>query len=212
MAAKRRGLFYVFEGIDRCGKTTQIELMQHAWHDSCVTAMRFPKRETAIGRMLDNYLRSVVDLDDQCAHLLFSANRWEQASEIRDMLAAGQSVLCDRYAFSGVAFSAAKGLDMDWCIAPDRGLPRPDLVLFLDMAPEDAMSRGAYGDERFETLGVQRAVRAQYDRLADLEGDRWVRIDAAQSIAVVHDAIKVAIRTAMRGPAHESPTDDLWKK
>ena len=43
--------------------------------------------------------------------------------------------MVDRYAFSGVAFSAAKGtLSMDWCKGPDRGLPKPDLVLFLDVS------------------------------------------------------------------------------
>ena len=41
-------------------------------------------------------------------------------------LDAGQHVLIDRYAYSGVAFSAAKaGMDLDWCRGPDRGLPKP---------------------------------------------------------------------------------------
>jgi thymidylate kinase len=39
--------------------------------------------------------------------------------------------ICDRYAFSGVAFSSAKGLDLDWCMSCDRGLPAPDAVIFL---------------------------------------------------------------------------------
>ena len=40
--------------------------------------------------------------------------------------------MVDRYAFSGVAFTAAKGLDLEWCKNPDRGLPKPDLVLQLE--------------------------------------------------------------------------------
>ena len=34
-------------------------------------------RTTAIGKMIDSYLRSQSDLDDRAIHLLFSANRWE---------------------------------------------------------------------------------------------------------------------------------------
>lgn len=44
-----------------------------------------------------------------------------------------------RYAFSGVAFSAAKpSLDFDWCKECDRGLPAPDAVIFLDIPVEKA--------------------------------------------------------------------------
>ena len=49
------------------------------------------------------------------------------------------TIICDRYAFSGVAFSAAKpGLDFDWCRECDRGLPGPDAVIYLDLSVEDA--------------------------------------------------------------------------
>ena len=46
--------------------------------------------------------------------------------------------VCDRYCYSGVAFSAAKGMDMDWCKACDRGLIAPDCVIYLDMPVEEA--------------------------------------------------------------------------
>jgi dTMP kinase len=49
----------------------------------------------------------------------------------------------DRYAYSGVAFTAAKGFDVEWCKCPDKGLPAPDLVIYLKMAVEDTMKRGA---------------------------------------------------------------------
>ena len=74
--------------------------------------------------------------------------------------------MCDRYAFSGVAFSAAKGtLSMDWCKAPDRGLPKPDLVLFLDVSAEVAKTRGGYGEERYEKEEFQARVRKAFETL-----------------------------------------------
>jgi len=54
----------------------------------------------------------------------------------------GRTVVVDRYAYSGVVFTAAKGIDLEWCKTPDRGLPAPDVVLYLKLAVEDAMKRG----------------------------------------------------------------------
>lgn len=46
--------------------------------------------------------------------------------------------VCDRYCYSGVAFSAAKGMDMDWCKSCDKGLIAPDCIIYLDMPVEEA--------------------------------------------------------------------------
>ena len=50
--------------------------------------------------------------------------------------------------FSGVAFSAAKESidDLDWCKAPDAGLPAPDVVVFLEIPPEKAEARSGFGN------------------------------------------------------------------
>lgn len=49
------------------------------------------------------------DLSDEAIHLLFSANRWERANHIIKTLEAGTTLVIDRYCYSGVAYSAAKG-------------------------------------------------------------------------------------------------------
>ena len=74
--------------------------------------------------------------DDTAIHLLFSANRWEAHKGIKKKLQEGQSIVLDRYAFSGVAFTAAKGLhSVEWCKGPDTGLPKPDVVIYLNVSP-----------------------------------------------------------------------------
>lgn len=55
-----------------------------------------------------------------------------------NMYALIDTKVCDRYCYSGVAFSAAKGMDMDWCKACDKGLIAPDCVIYLDMPVEEA--------------------------------------------------------------------------
>lgn len=145
-----RGAFIVLEGVDRCGKTTQSGLLrQRMAADGNVTALRFPNRTTEIGQLINAYLQSSQNLDDRAVHLLFSANRWEASSEIGASLQRGQSIVCDRYAYSGVAFSSAKIddkgkpiLSLEWCQAPDKGLPAPDCVIFLDLSQDEAEKRG----------------------------------------------------------------------
>merc|ERR1719223_490120 len=113
-----------------------------------VVAMRFPDRSTEIGSIINAYLTRGKEVDDHAIHLLFSANRWEAASTLSQHLSDGTTVICGRYAYSGGAFTSAKqkaNLSLDWCKAPDIGLPAPDAVIFLDLSPEQAKQRGGYG-------------------------------------------------------------------
>jgi len=78
--------------------------------------------------------------------------------ELLRKLRAGTTLVVDRYAYSGVAFTAAKGaagLDRAWCMAPDAGLPAPDAVFFLNLTVEQAAARGGYGEERYEKADFQ---------------------------------------------------------
>ena len=83
----------------------------------------------------------------------------------------GTHVIIDRYAFSGVAFTAAKGLDFEWCKNPDRGLPKPDVVIQLNVDEECAKGRGGFGEERYEKIEFQRRVRSLYAQLSDENKD-----------------------------------------
>jgi dTMP kinase len=94
----QRAPFIVIEGLDRSGKTTQTYRLHETLKNIGVQveSIKFPgmffrmlqrralslnllDRTTAIGQMIDSYLRSSSELDDRAIHLLFSANRWELA-------------------------------------------------------------------------------------------------------------------------------------
>lgn len=128
--------------------------------------------------MIDAYLKSSLEMDDHAIHLLFSANRWEAAyalsphpslhttniasKTIHALLASGTTVLCDRYYHSGIVYSAAKqnpSLPLSWARSPEVGLPRPDMVLFLDLEEAVARERGGWGGEVYEKAEMQRRVR-----------------------------------------------------
>nr|XP_054333366.1 thymidylate kinase isoform X2 [Pongo pygmaeus] len=132
--AARRGALIVLEGVDRAGKSTQsrklVEALCAAGHRA--ELLRFPERSTEIGKLLSSYLQKKSDVEDHSVHLLFSANRWEQVPLIKEKLSQGVTLVVDRYAFSGVAFTGAKELQL-----------------------ADAAKRGAFGHERYENRAFQ---------------------------------------------------------
>ncbi|EPE02824.1 thymidylate kinase [Ophiostoma piceae UAMH 11346] len=163
-----RGALVILEGLDRSGKTTQGQLLAkrlaNEQGEGCrrVEVMRFPDRTTPIGQMIDSYLKSQANMDDHVIHLLFSANRWEAVKKIKALLESGTTIVCDRYYYSGMVYSAAKqnpALSLPWARAPEVGLPRPDLVVFLNLKEDEAKKRGGWGDEKYEKAEMQRKVR-----------------------------------------------------
>lgn len=85
-----RGAFILFEGVDRCGKTTQCGKLVEALQARGVPAelWNFPDRKTSIGGLIDSYLKGTTDADDAAIHLLFSVNRCvRSASNSREKLA-----------------------------------------------------------------------------------------------------------------------------
>ncbi|KAL7737749.1 hypothetical protein ACLKA6_006140 [Drosophila palustris] len=179
----RRGAFIVFEGVDRTGKTTQTRLLLECLTKKGIKAklIHFPERSSAIGQLINSYLTNAQDLPDEFIHLMFSANRWEHMKGIREELLAGTTLICDRYAYSGAAYTAAKGLDFNWCCAPDRGLIKPDAVFYLKAQPAELISRGSYGEERYEKVEFQRKVAEVFDKFSSQESSYWHEFDASQT-------------------------------
>ncbi|WWC86178.1 thymidylate kinase [Kwoniella dendrophila CBS 6074] len=205
-SSSSRGAFIVFEGLDRCGKSTQVSRLVDRLEREGRKArlQKFPDRTTAIGKMIDAYLQSKAEMDDHAIHLLFSANRWECAAAIKRDLEQGITVIADRYAFSGIAFSAAKGLPFDFCLQPDKSLPLPDLTLYLTLPQEEASGRSQFGEERYETVSMQQATRKQFALVAQevikIHGeDRWIEIDARGTIEELEDRIKGLIGNVTEG-------------
>ena len=63
--------------------------------------------------------------------LLLSLSKGENSEAIAKKLKKGSTLIVDRYSYSGVAFSNAKGLDLNWCLAPEKGLPGEPLFMFV---------------------------------------------------------------------------------
>lgn len=133
------------------------------------------------------------------------------SSTIKSQLAAGTMIICDRYAYSGLAFSVAKntGLSYEWCLNPDIGLPAPDVVFFLDVSPEVARKRGGFGEERYEKEELQAAVRRVFKQIGEDVQERWEVINANQSQSEVEEELWNKVKVLMDGVGEEIGV--MWK-
>lgn len=208
-SSNSRGALIVLEGLDRSGKTSQsarlFSYLEERGHP--VEAWRFPDRNTGVGQMISSYLTNESQLDDRAIHLLFSANRWEKRSLMETKLRSGTTLIVDRYSYSGVAFSAAKGLDIEWCKAPEVGLLAPDLVLYLDIPPEKAAERGGYGGERYEQLEFQKKVAQFYKVLSD---SSWKIIDARVPVEDVEKQLREIVLDSVMTCQKGKSISRLW--
>ena len=127
------------------------------------------------------------------------------------LLNQGKHLILDRYAFSGVAYSAAKGLphlSRSWCAAVDRGLIAPDAVFFLQVDTAAAQARADYGAERYEKVEMQKRVAEEFRSLHDAT---FHVIDASGSVAEVHSRVRaVAEAVLARRDAGQLPLRQLW--
>ncbi|PVH79638.1 hypothetical protein DL98DRAFT_655370 [Cadophora sp. DSE1049] len=191
-----RGAFILIEGLDRAGKTTQVKRLCDKLYaeGNNVRTIRFPDRTSPIGKMIDGYLQSSIEMDDHAIHLLFSANRWEKAKWIEATLRSGYTIICDRYYYSGMVYSAAKNnpsLSLSWAQTCDVGLPKPDVVIFLDLEAEEAEKRGGYGEEKYEKREMQLRVRELFRSLLEVGDDeREMKVvDAGETVEIVGERV-----------------------
>ncbi|KAH8277946.1 hypothetical protein KR018_010803 [Drosophila ironensis] len=191
MSLGKRGAFIVFEGCDRSGKSTQSRILaEFLKSKGIVTAsLNFPERNSSIGQVINSYLTNTKDLQDEVIHLMFSANRWEQMGPMRQQLLAGTTLIVDRYSYSGVAYSVAKGMDFEWCYGPERGLIKPDAVFYLKVSPKSLAERKEFGNERYEKVEFQGRVSTAFDQLCASQSDYWHPLNASQSVEDLHSQI-----------------------
>lgn len=203
-----RGALIAIEGLDRTGKTTQTERLVAKLEELKIKhkLVKFPKRDTEIGKLINTYLtEKSFELNDQAAHLLFSANRWEVIDEIKQDLHNGTVVILDRYVYSGVAYSAAKGLDFQWCLNPDIGLPKPDITVFLKFKNPENSGRAGFGDERYEVAEFQEKVRHVFENFNS--NSEWLPIFVdGLGIDEVHEKLWSELQSYIGGVESELQT------
>ena len=202
------GLFVVLEGIDGCGKTTQLERLREWLPTSGLMppgARLLTSREpggTPLGQALRELLLHPPAGAAPCSDaelLLYAADRAQHVNQvIRPALEAGDWVLCDRFSGSTVAYQGyGRGLPLERIAALEgfaTGGLEPDLTLWLDLPLEESLRRrGGRAADRIEASGhaFLARVAAGFATLARQRG--WQRVDADQRSEVVTQECQAAL-------------------
>lgn len=199
-------LFITFEGIEGCGKSTQIELLAKFLESSGRAYIR--TREpgaTSIGSQIRSVLlkRENTNIVPLAELLLYAADRAQHCEElIRPSLRDQKVVLCDRFFDSTTAYQAG-GRQLDAGLVENinqlatQGL-KPHVTFLLDLPVNEGIERARKRaaqqkdlEDRFERekLAFHERVRAKYLEIASQEAKRVVVIQAHQSIEKVHQDI-----------------------
>jgi dTMP kinase len=176
MATSARGKFIVLEGIDGSGTTTQLDrAVSHVQRLGQIAVATREPSAGPIGRLLRDALLGRLTMPDGAAMagrtmaLLFAADRIDHLQrEIDPQLAAGATVISDRYLLSSLAYQAEEA-DREWVAGLARGILRPDLTILLDLPVEvAARRRKAAGRpvERYDADSFLAKVSANYRAFA----------------------------------------------
>jgi dTMP kinase len=199
LLARSRGRLVAIEGIDQAGKKTQTQLLAKDLRRRGypVSVWEFPDYSTRLGRQLKSYLAGEGRLDLHAVHLLYSANRWEVAEKLEREIRGGANVVVNRYWPSNLAYGIAHGLPADWLVCLDRGLPKPDLVIVLDISPRTSLKRKRKGRDVHEgDLVYLRKVRNAYLRLARKYG--WKVVDGARDSETIQSELRKIVSARFR--------------
>ncbi|MBL1203584.1 MAG: dTMP kinase [Nostoc sp. GBBB01] len=205
------GKLIVFEGVEGCGKTSQIQLCCQ-WLESLgisVVVTREPGgtelgldlRRLLLEKSEDKPVGEVTEL------LLYAADRSQHVEqELKPNLAVGKYVLCDRYTDSTIAYQGyGRGLNMDLInqlnYIATSGL-ESDLTIWLDVDVEVGLSRKSKDVtlqplDRIEqeTIAFHHRVQQGYASLAASHPSRIVRVDGSLSKQAVQQVIQEILRS-----------------
>lgn len=188
--------FWVLEGLDGAGTTTQLKNLEKYMDDRNMPVFRTAEptiHET--GKFIRRVLSGEVKVPQSTVAYLFAADRDNHLNNpeygIRAHLAQGRTVISDRYFFSSFAYQSI-GFDPETVLMLNSRFPYPELVLYVDTPVADCLSRidSRGGDkEIYEKLDYQTAVHDNYEKLfASLpDGCRLIRVDGTLSREEIFD-------------------------
>ena len=200
------GFFITFEGIEGCGKTTQINhLTAHLKEKDLPFLLTREPGGTAIGDRIRQILLSSENsrMEPVTEFFLYAAARAQHISQVvLPALTDGKLVLCDRFADATVAYQGyGRGLNLTWIEEIHnrflKGL-KPNLTFLLDLPVEEGLRRAwkrmenqTVKEDRFEkeALAFHRRVREGYLFLARQEPNRIIVLDAMKDEKSIHREI-----------------------
>ncbi|MBR6728405.1 MAG: dTMP kinase [Clostridia bacterium] len=202
----KEGKLIVFEGIDGCGKSTQIKMLAEALRrQGREVAVTAEPTDTETGKMLRRALSGATPATPCQMAAMFTLDRIVHNTAeggINDTLKQGMDMLSDRYYYSSLAYQGSL-CDYEWVKGMNVSCPdirKPDLCIFLDITPKEALSRiGKRGEakEIYEKEDTLTVFRDTFLRVFDTLGDNVAIIDAAGDPETVAARVLAAVEAIL---------------
>lgn len=199
----KRGKLIVIEGIDGAGTTTQAERLAQRF---ALHLTREPS-DRPLGKELRAILRGERGaVDERAVALLFAADRLDHVvAEIEPALAAGQSVISDRYVLSSLVYQS-QAVDREFVVSINQLAPAADLTILVevsaDVAGERRRKRGGH-EERYDQDATQRRLVDAYRReIAHVAGS--VIVDGNGTPDDVFSRLETLVQSCLDGDGSAS--------
>ena len=187
----KKGYFITFEGVDGCGKTTQMKLLaeylQNKGYEVVIT--REPGSKGLGEKIREILLHYDGDVSSDAESFLFLADRAQNIDEIvNPAVDKGKIVLCDRHTDSTIAYQGyGRGVDIKkLTLLNDIAVSgrKPDMTFVFDIDIDTSMKRVGQEKDRMESAGTDffNKVRNGYLEIGKQEPERVKILDAAKSI------------------------------
>jgi dTMP kinase len=195
-----KGLFITFEGIDGCGKTTQIELLTEQLKKNHQDFIVFREPGgTKIGEKIRHILldNGNMAMEAKTELLLYSASRYQLSKQkLIPEIKEGKVVICDRFYDSTTAYQGyGRGLDINFInslnkFATDRLVP--DLTFFIDISLQERKKR--IRNDQLDRLESEQnhfheRVREGFLKICKNNEDRFVKINGEKSVKEISNII-----------------------
>ncbi|MFW6171422.1 MAG: dTMP kinase [Planctomycetota bacterium] len=201
-------MFISFDGVDGAGKSTQIELFRQ-WLEQQQQRVEFCRDpgSTELGEILRGIVleNSDIPIDRTSEMLLYMASRAQLVKQvIRPALAAGKTVISDRFLLANVVYQGyAGGLDVGelWRVGEVAvGGLHPDVNLVLDLDVTAAQQRIERRLDRMEAQGSEFLERVRHGFLheAQLDHERIIVINADRPVHAVQHEIRAVVTHWMK--------------
>lgn len=183
-------MIITIEGGDQAGKKTQSQLLANALYKKRIKTkiFNFPDYTTLVGKEIDRYLHGKRRYPPQVIHCLLAANRWEKLNEIQKANSKNSVVIMNRYYESNFVYGLVNGMKLGWLENLEKGLPKSNLVIVLDVTQKESFVRKKSRRDRFEkNKYFLQKVSKTYRFLAKRFG--WKLVDATGTKQEIHHSI-----------------------
>lgn len=195
-----KGKLIAFEGIDGCGAETQAKgLLQHlTQRDLPSRLFDYPNYSSPTGKLIREYLYSSREFNPNMQFLLHLADKVQDVPEIRSCMERGQTVICNRYFTSMLAYQCGQGFPLDKALgmAETFGIPKPDFVFYLRISPETSLKRKEREkdgeiDRNERDSQLKERVSGMYEKLVrENVFGHWYVIDGEGSVEEVFGQVR----------------------